>query len=145
MSVATASASLPVAWRLYLPEAWTADSERRAKARVPEEVAFRTKPAIALAQIEAALAEGVPPGTVLGDTSYGNDSGFRSGVAALGLDYVLGVLGTATVWPPGTEPAVPAYGGRSACAVAATRHRWSRSAPWPGGPAAGGLAGRHVG
>ncbi len=43
---------------------------------------------------------------------YGNDSGFRSGVAALGLGYVLGVLGTATVWPPGTEPAVPVYGGR---------------------------------
>ncbi len=75
-------------------------------------MAFRTKPAIALAQIEAALAEGVPAGTVLGDASYDNDSGFRSGVAALGLDYVLGVLGTATVWPPGTEPVVPAYGGR---------------------------------
>ncbi len=112
LSVATASASLPVAWRLYLPEVWAADSTRRAKAGVPEEVVFRTKPAIALAQIEAALADGVPPGAVLGDTSYGNDSGFRSGVAALGLDYVLGVLGNATVWPPGTEPAVPAYSGR---------------------------------
>lgn len=112
LSVATASASLPVACRLYLPEAWAADRERRAKAGVPEEVVFRTKPGIALAQIEAALAEGVPPGAVLGDTSYGNDSGFRSGIAALGLDYVLGVLGTATVWPPGMEPAVPAYGGR---------------------------------
>ena len=112
LSVATASASLPVAWRLYLPESWTVDSERRAKAGVPEEVVFRTKPAIALSQIEAALAEGVPPGAVLGDTSYGNDSGFRSGVATLGLDYVLGVLGRTTVWPPGMEPAVPAYGGR---------------------------------
>jgi SRSO17 transposase len=112
LSVATRAASLPVAWRLYLPAAWAADAGRRAKAGVPEEVVFQTKPEIALAQIAAALAEGVPPGTVLGDTSYGNDSGFRSGVAALGLDYMLGVLGTATVWPPGMVPAVPAWRGR---------------------------------
>jgi len=68
--VATASASLPVAWRLYLPEAWAADSERRAKAGVPEEVTFRTKPQIALSQIQAALREGVAPGTVLADGGH---------------------------------------------------------------------------
>jgi SRSO17 transposase len=112
LSVATASASLPVAWRLYLPEAWAADSERRAKAGVPEEVTFRTKPQIALSQIQAALREGVGPGTVLADAGYGNDSGFRTGVSALELDYVVGVLGTTTVWPPGMAPAVPAWRGR---------------------------------
>ena len=62
LSVATAEASLPVAWRLCLPEGWAADSERRAKAGVPEEVAFRTKPRIALEQIAMALGEGVAPG-----------------------------------------------------------------------------------
>lgn len=112
LSVATAEASLPVAWRLYLPEGWTGDIERRARAGVPEDVVFRTKPRIALEQIETALGEGVAPGTVLADAGYGNDGAFRDGITALGLDYVVGILGNATVWPPGTTPRVPAWRGR---------------------------------
>ncbi len=112
LSVATAEASLPVAWDLYLTEGWAGDGERRARTRVPEDVVFRTKPRIALAQIETALAEGVAPGTVLADAGYGNNGAFRDGITALGLDYVVGVVGTATVWPPGTTPTVPAWRGR---------------------------------
>src|SRR3954463_13732825 len=66
LSVANERASLPVAFELYLPEDWAGDPARRAKAGVPEEVVFRTKPAIALQQIRRALADGVPPGVVLG-------------------------------------------------------------------------------
>src|SRR5918912_1402654 len=88
LSVANEAASLPVAYRLYLPEAWAADPARRAMAGVPEEVAFATKPAIALDQIGRALADGVPPGVVVTDVGYGNDADFRDGVTALGLAYV---------------------------------------------------------
>src|SRR5215204_3772001 len=67
LSVANDQASLPIAYRLYLPEVWAADPVRRAKAGVPESIAFATKPAIALGQIRQALADRVPVGIVLGD------------------------------------------------------------------------------
>src|SRR3954470_21188357 len=104
LSVANEAASLPVAYRLYLPEAWAADPARRALAGVPEGVAFATKPAIALDQIGRALADGVPPGVVVTDAGYGNDTDFRDGVTGLGLAYVAGILGTTSLWPPGTGP-----------------------------------------
>ena len=104
LSVANEQASLPIAYRLYLPEAWAADPARRAMAGVPGEVAFATKPAIALGQIRQALADGVPPGVVVTDAGYGNDTGFRDGVTARGLPYVAGIRGTTTLWPPGAGP-----------------------------------------
>ena len=108
LSVANEHASLPVAYQLYLPEAWAEDRARRAKAGVPEAVAFETKTAIALGQIRQALADGVPEGVVLGDAGYGDETEFRAGVSALGPHYVLGVRPGTTVWPPGTGPLPPA-------------------------------------
>ncbi len=104
LSVAHEHASLPVAWRLYLPQAWADDAERRAKAGVPEAVCFATKPQIALDQIAAAQADGIPPGIVLADAGYGVDTGFRDGITALGLAYVVGVQSSASLWPPGQAP-----------------------------------------
>jgi SRSO17 transposase len=104
LSVATEQASLPIAYRLYLPEAWASDPARRALAGVPGEVEFRTKPAIALEQIGQALAAGVPTGVVVTDAGYGDDTDFRDGVTALGLAYVAGILGTTGLWPPGAGP-----------------------------------------
>jgi SRSO17 transposase len=107
LSVANDHASLPIAWRLYLPETWAEDAERRAKTGVPEEVAFATKPAIALEQIQLALAEGVPVGVVLGDAGYGDATEFRVGVGDLGLRYVLGIRSGTSVWPSGQAPLPP--------------------------------------
>src|SRR3954467_4121180 len=104
LSVATEAASLPVAYRLYLPEARAGDPERRATAGVPEEVAFATKPAIALDQIRQALANGVPPGVVVTDAGDGNATDFRDGVTGLGLAYLAGIQGTTPLWPPGAGP-----------------------------------------
>src|SRR3954452_12447641 len=104
LSVANEAASLPIAYRLYLPEGWAEDPARRAMAGVPEEVEFRTKPAIALEQIGRALANGVPRGVVVTDAGYGNDTDFRDGITGLGLAYVAGILGTTVLWPPGAGP-----------------------------------------
>jgi SRSO17 transposase len=104
LSVASEAASLPIAYRLYLPESWAGDPARRTMAGVPEEVEFRTKPEIALEQIGRAVADGVPGGVVVTDAGYGNDTGFRDGVTAQGLPYVAGIQGTTTLWAAGTEP-----------------------------------------
>ena len=107
LSLANRHASLPVAYRLYLPEAWASDAACRKKTGVPEEIAFRTKPEIALEQIRAACAAGLPRGVVLMDAGYGTHSDLRTAVTALELPYVAGILSNTTVWAPGTGPLPP--------------------------------------
>ena len=104
LSVATWNSSLPMAYRLYLPELWAQDWERREKTGVPEEIQFQTKPQIALDQIRQAVEAGVAQGIVLADTAYGNNSQFRAGVTARGLQYMVGVESSTTVWEPGAQP-----------------------------------------
>ena len=91
LSVANHAASLPVAYRLYLPESWSSDKERRKKAGVPEAIEFQTKPKIALRQIEWACAAGIPRGIALMDCAYGSDLSLRRRLTALGLAYAVGV------------------------------------------------------
>ncbi len=104
LSVSTYHASLPIAWRLYLPESWASDQERRQEAGIPNEIRFQTKPAIALAQIRQAVEQEVATAPVLADAAYGNDSGFREGITALNLRYAVGVHENITVWRPGETP-----------------------------------------
>jgi SRSO17 transposase len=104
LSVASDLASLPIALRLYLPEPWANDKARRSKAGIPDGIEFQTKPRIALDQIRQAIADGVPKAVALADAGYGNDTAFRSGLTELGLEYVVGVQGSMTVWAPGTQP-----------------------------------------
>jgi len=112
VSLATEAASLPAAYRLYLPEIWTSDPERRKQAGVPKEIRFQTKPEIALGQIRSLVAEGVPHGVVLADAAYGNDNGFREGLEALELSYAVGIQSTTTVWPPEIAPLPPQPQGK---------------------------------
>jgi SRSO17 transposase len=104
LSVANEQASLPVAHRLFLPESWACDMERRRTAKVPDEVVFQAKTEIALAQMQAALADNVPKGIVLADAGYGSGAAFRAGIAALGLIYSVGIRPMLTVWRPGEAP-----------------------------------------
>lgn len=104
LSISTNTASLPIAFRLYLPEVWANDAERREQAGVPERIRFQTKPEIALDQIRQAVEDEVTPAPVLADAAYGIDSKFRTGLTGLGLSYVVGVQSSTSVWAPGKGP-----------------------------------------
>jgi SRSO17 transposase len=99
LSIANHQASLPIAYRLYLPQAWIDDAARRKKAHVPAAMKFKTKPQIALQQIHAAHAAGVPRGVVLLDASYGSHKALRDGITALGLTYAAAIVPSVKVRP----------------------------------------------
>jgi len=117
LSIATHEGSVPVGFRLYLPREWSDDEARRRKVGVPEEVAFATKPQLAMQQIEAALQAGYPRGTVLADAGYGDETAWREKLAQRHLTYAVGVRPATTVWwgehQPAPEPTRPVRSGRS--------------------------------
>lgn len=110
LSATNDHASLPIAYRLYLPREWAEDPARRARAGVPDDVVFQTKPQIALSQLRAACAGGIEAASVLADAGYGIDTSFRDGVTELGLAYVVGVSPTISLWPSGTDHCRPSPG-----------------------------------
>ena len=93
LSIANHHASLPVAYRLYLPKSWAEDKKRRRKAGVPDAIAFQTKPKIALDQLARACAADLPRGVVLMDSAYGTDASLRRGAESL----------ASTIRPPSTR------------------------------------------
>jgi SRSO17 transposase len=107
LSLANHHASLPVAYRLYLPKQWTEDEKRRRKAGVPDVISFKTKPEIALEQLRWACEAGLPRGVALMDVAYGANTDLRTGISALGLMYVAGILPNTSVWAMGEEPLPP--------------------------------------
>jgi SRSO17 transposase len=104
LSIANHHASLPIGYRLYLPQEWAQDAPRRKEAGIPDDILFQTKPAIALGLLKQALADKAPPGFVLTDGGYGVDTAFREAVTALGMLYPMGVAPTTGVWAPGVRP-----------------------------------------
>jgi hypothetical protein len=98
LSLANHDASLPVAYRLYLPKVWAEDRNRRGKAGVPEEITFKTKLEIALDQIRWACEAGLPGNMVLVDAGYGHDSKLRGGITELGKRYVAGIQPQTPLW-----------------------------------------------
>jgi SRSO17 transposase len=112
LSLANHEASLPVAYRLYLPKAWAEDDDRRREAKVPEDIEFKTKPEIALEQIRWAREVELPGDRVLLDAGYGHDAKLRAGITDLGLTYVAGILSPTLVWKPGVRPGRASNKGR---------------------------------
>lgn len=107
LSIANHHGSIPIGYRLYLPEEWAKDDARKKKAGVPADVTFKMKPEIAIDLIKQALEDGVPRGIALADAGYGADTKFRDALSELGLPYVVGIGSGATIWAPGTGPLPP--------------------------------------
>jgi SRSO17 transposase len=84
--------------RLYLPEGWAGDVERRRGAKVPDDVPFRTKPEIARAMVARALDAGVPCDWVLGDEVYGADRRLRLMLEGRGQPYLLAIRSNDKLW-----------------------------------------------
>jgi SRSO17 transposase len=107
LSLANRTASLPIAYRLYLPQEWADDPARRQTAGVPAEITFQTKPEIALDQIRVAAEAGLPRGVILMDAGYGSDTQLRTDVTELGFSYVAGILSNTSVWAQSHAPLPP--------------------------------------
>jgi len=102
VSLTLARDELPImiGLRLFLPENWIGDADRMAKAGVPEDCrAARTKPEIALAEIDRVLAADVRFGVVLADAGYGLSAPFRHGLDARGLTWAVGIPRHQKVYP----------------------------------------------
>jgi SRSO17 transposase len=93
--------TVPLGWALYLPEGWCEDAQRRRKAKIPDEVVFKTKVELAGDLVERASGWVVPRAPVLGDHDYGRRGKLRERLDQAGCEYVLAV---------GPEPLVFAHG-----------------------------------
>jgi len=95
---ATATASLPLDWALYLPEEWTRDPKRCTAAGVPAPVRYQPKWALALDLIDRARTWALADQPVVADAGYGTVAEFRAGLRTRQLRYVVGVESTTGVW-----------------------------------------------
>jgi SRSO17 transposase len=109
----------PLGWRLYLPESWTKDAERRKEAGIPEELVFRKKWELALDIIDQIRDWGLPDQVVLADAGYGDGTEFREELEKRGLAYAVGVTPQVGVWlkPPKINVPEAEHRGRPPTAV----------------------------
>ena len=108
-------ASCPLDWRLFIPAEWDEDSEfnrdRRAKAKLPDDVHHTEKWRLALVMIDELIGWGIEPPVVLGDGAYGDITEFRSGLEDRELSYVLDVKGGTSAYSQDIRPERPEWKG----------------------------------
>lgn len=121
LTLAKDDVPLPISLRLYLPEAWAADRERRAKVGVPDDVTFRPKWRIALDEVRRLKKQGVRFGTALADAGYGTCAEFRRGLTNEGLLWAVGIVSEQKLYPANARSRMPRptrVGRPRKCAVA---------------------------
>jgi SRSO17 transposase len=118
VNAATDRASCPLGWRLFLPASWDQDAERRAKAKIPDDVRHVPKWQLALDIVDELIAWGLERRVVQADGGYGDITAFRVGLEQRELDYVVQVKGVTSAQPPEAVPVTPAYPGRGRPPVA---------------------------
>jgi len=118
VNAATDRASCPLGWRLFLPEAWDADEQRRARAKIPDDVRHVPKWQLALDIVDELIAWGLPRQVVQADGGYGDITAFRMGLEERDLEYVVQVKGTTSAQPGDAAPVTPPYQGKGRPPVA---------------------------
>lgn len=103
LAYATTSECAYVDAQLYLPQDWTKDPERCREAGIPKNVAFQTKPQLALRMLERAHDVDGPVPWVLGDEVYGKSEELRRGLESRKQGYVLAVSCNLSVRLPGRK------------------------------------------
>jgi SRSO17 transposase len=104
LTLARGEVPVMVALRLFLPEGWTSDRVRLKRAGVPaEHRTARTKPEIALTEIDRVIASRVRFGCVLADAGYGLSAPFRQGLTARKLAWAVGIPRHLKVYPVGVQ------------------------------------------
>ena len=98
LSYASEKGHCPIDRRLYMPEEWIEDEQRRKKAGVPEELTFKTKPEMALEMVQETTNAGVPYNWVTGDSIYGDYTDIRMWLENQRKSYVMCLSGKAHVW-----------------------------------------------
>ena len=108
MTLASGEVPIMLSLRLFLPESWTDDTARMAKAGVPEGFqSYRTKPEIAVEEIDRAIAAGVRFGCVLADAGYGLSASFRQALTARDLCWAVGIPRHQKVYPADVQLIFP--------------------------------------
>jgi len=111
LSAASEAASCPLDWRLFLPEAWNDDAQRRSKAHLPADERHRPKWQLALEMLDELRGWGVEVPAVVADAGYGEISAFRLALEKRKLGYVVEVKGTTSAYPPEVAAEQPAWRG----------------------------------
>jgi SRSO17 transposase len=112
VNAVTEQASCPLDWRLFLPECWDADAERRAACRVPARVRHRPKWQLVLDMLDELQEWGLRPPVLVADAGYGEVAQFRQGLEDRDIGYVVQVKADTSAYPEQVRPTTAPYTGR---------------------------------